>query len=266
MDISNWIPALSTTSLFAFAAWLFRSFISTWLTKGIENNFNEKLEKLKAELQAKQAQIDALRNGAMAGLISRQSKLYERQLDAVEQIWESVTELSRAKYISAMMAVIKFEASAREASSNPQFRQIFELMGGGFSIKDIKLDAASKARPFLSPLAWAYYSAYQSIVLLAVAKYEMLKIGVDSPTKYIDAQKVNDLIKAVLPHHKDYIEKYGSSAHHYLLDEIENLLLEELRNIQKGIEADKENTKRAAAILKESEKLRESISKENNMA
>jgi len=88
---------------------------------------------------------------------------------------------------------------------------------------------------------------------------------VDSPAKYIDAQKVNDLVKAVLSHHKEYIEKYGSSAHHYLLDEIENLLLEELRN-KNGIKADKENTKRAAAILKESEKLRELISKENNMS
>lgn len=266
MNLSNWIPAFSTASLLALALWLFRSLISTRLTKAVENEFNEKLENLRAELRAREAQIDALRSGAMSGLISRQSKLYERQLDAIEQVWEAVTELGKAKAISATMATIKFEESAKEAATNPQFRQIFEIMGSGFNIKDIKLGAASKARPFLSPLAWAYYSAYQAIVLLAAMKYETLKIGIDSPNKYIDSDGVNNLIKTVLPHQTDYIDKYGSSAHHYLLDEIENLLLSELRNMQKGVDSDKENAERAAAILQESEKLMESISNKTSKA
>jgi len=50
------------------------------------------------------------------------------------------------------------------------------------------------------------------------------------------------------------------------LDEIENLLLQELQNIQKGGESDKENAEKATAILQESEKLMESISKETSKA
>lgn len=266
MGINNWIPAISATSFLALAMWLFRSLISTRLTKSVENEFNEKLEHLRAELRAKETQIDALRSGALSGLISRQSKLYERQLKAIEQVWEAVTELGKAKVISATMASIKFKESAQEAASNPRFRQVFEIMGGNFSVKDINLGAASKARPFLSPLAWAYYLAYQSIVMLAAIKFETLKIGLDSPDKFIDSDKTTDLIKTVLPHQKEYIEKYGNSAYHYLLDEIENLLLHELQNIQKGGEADKENAEKAAAILQRAEKLMASISKETSKA
>lgn len=97
LDISNWIPAISTTSLLALAIWFFRSLISTWLTKSIENEFNTKLENLRSELRAKEAQIDALRSGAMSGLMSRQSKLYERQIEAIEQVWEAVTELGKSQ-------------------------------------------------------------------------------------------------------------------------------------------------------------------------
>lgn len=246
--------------------WLFRSLTSTRLTKSVENEFNEKIEHLRAELKAKETQIDALRSGAMSGLISRQSKLYERQLLAIEQVWEAMTDLGKGKHISATMACIKFEETSKEAANNPEFRKIFETVGGSFNIKDIKLGMASKARPFLTPLAWAYYYAYQSIVLHAAFKLEILKIGIDSPNKLIDSEIVKNIITAILPHQKDYIDKYESGAYHYLLDEIENLLLFELRNIQKGKETDKENTEKAAAILQESEKLMSTISNKNSKA
>ncbi len=45
------------------------------------------------------------------------------------------------------------------------------------------------------------------------------------------------------------------AGHHYLLDEIEQLLLIELKNIQEGNEDDKENARRAAEINKEVEKV-----------
>lgn len=164
------------------------------------------------------------------------------------------------------MALVKFEESSKEASRNPKFRQIFEIIGGGFDIRNIKLGEASKARPFLSPLAWAYYSAYQAIVIQYAMKFETLKIGVEFPEEYLNSEGVKKLVKAVLPHQSGYLDKYGSRAFYYLLDEIESLLLSELQNMQKGVESDKENAERAAAILKESDRLMESITKETSKA
>ncbi|MBX6421994.1 hypothetical protein [Thermosulfurimonas sp. F29] len=265
-DITNWLPAISTTSLFALALWLFRSWISARLTKSIENEFNEKIENLKSELRTKESTIESLRSAAMSGLVSRQAKLYERQLEAIDQIWEAVTELGKAKGISVTMAIVKYEEAAKEAAANPRFRQVFEIMGAGFDVKNIKLGTAAKARPFLTPLAWAYYNAYQAIILLDVMKFETLRLGLESPERFINIDGVKDIVKAVLPHHSDYLDKFGSGGLHFLLDEIERLLLVELQNIQKGIIADQENTERAAEILKASNKVIESITKETSKA
>ena len=195
-------------------------------------------------------------------MISRQTKLYERQLDAIQQMWEAVRELEKAKFISSAVAMLKYEVSAKEAAKNPNFRKVFELMGGGFDPKSIKLDSASKARPFLSPLSWAYYNAYQSIIALNIVKFEFLKTGLEEPERFIDSEKVINLLKIVLPHQSNYLEKHGPGATHYLLDEIESLLLLEFQNMQKGNAADRENAERAAEILKASNILMETISKE----
>ncbi len=262
MDISNWIPALSSTTLLALALWLFRSLISTRLTKSVENEFNTKLENLRSELREKEARIDALQNGAMSGLMSRQSKLYERQLGAIEQIWEAINELSKGKYISSAIASLNFEAAAKEAATSLKFRDSIKQLKGSFDIKSINIDSASKARPFLSELAWSYFNAFRAIILLDAMKLQMLEIGIESPEKYFKSDHVTSLIKAIFPHQSNNLDKYGSSVHYHFLEDIESLLLIELQNMQKGNDSDKENAERAASILKESKKLMESILEE----
>ena len=266
MSVENWIPAIGSTSLLALALWLFRALISARLTKSVENEFNTKIENLRSDLRQKETAIESLRSGAMSGLISRQEKLYERQLEAIEQVWAAVSELNKAKHISSTVSILKYEESAKEAARNPKFRQVFEIMGGSFDLKNLKLDTAAKGRPFLSPLSWAYYNAYQSIITLNIVKFEALKIGIEDPEKFIDSENVIKLLKIVLPHQSDYLKKYGAGVAHYLLDEIENLLLAELQNMQKGNAVDQQNTERAAEILKASSQLMETLSKEATKA
>jgi hypothetical protein len=123
MDLIDWIPAVSTTSLLAGALWLMRSLIITRLTQSVQHEFNEKLEILrtdlrkneelfKAELRAKDAQIELLRSGAISGLASRQAALDRRRIEAVDQIWSAVVALAPAKTASAWMAPINFDVAA----------------------------------------------------------------------------------------------------------------------------------------------------------
>ncbi len=189
----------------------------------------------------------------MSGLITRQGALYQRKLEAIDQIWGAVKELEKAKYISVTLATLKFEECAKELARNPQFRSFIETIGGNFDSTSLNLSGAALARPFITPLGWAYYSAFSSVIMSAVARMQVLKIGVDNPEKYLNSEHSNNLLKTVLPLKAEYIDKYGYSAHHYLLDEIEQLLLMELKNIQDGHEVDKENAKRAAEITKEVE-------------
>lgn len=254
-QLTNWIPALTTTSLFGGALWLARSLIMTRLKNSVKNEFDSKLEVLRSELKSKEAQIESLRSGAMSGLITRQGALYQRKLQAIDQIWSSVKELEKAKYISSMLGTLKFEECAKESARNPKFREFIETISGNFDIANLDMSGSKLARPFLTPLAWAYYSAYSSVIMQAVAVMQILKIGVDNAEKYLNFENTNSLLKTVLPSKTEYIDKYGMSGHHHLLDEIEELLLMELKSIQEGNEDDRENAKRAAEINKEVEKV-----------
>jgi len=113
MDLNSWFPPLITTALFAAALWLGRNVISTRLTKSVEYEFNKKLElvrsqmreseeRLKAELRTKETEIAALRSGALSALASRQVALDKRRLEAVDQLWASVTALGPARAIATL--------------------------------------------------------------------------------------------------------------------------------------------------------------------
>lgn len=262
----DWIPALSTTALFGAVLWLSRNLISARLTNSVRHEYDEKIENLrtslrqseesfKAELKAKESQIDALRSGALSGIVNRQVALYQRQLLAVEQLWAAIISLGPAKAISSWMAVIKFEVVAAEAAKDPRLRELFKTLDSGIDTKALGVSEAAKCRPFVSPLAWAYYSAYQSIVTYGVLKIKTIQVGLEKD--FSDIDHITKLVKVALPHHIGYIEKYGPNAFHYLLDELELSLLAELGNILSGQKADKEHIEKAAQILQESERLME---------
>ena len=257
----DWIPALMTTTIFAALVWLSKSLIITRLTNSVKNEFDSKIEKLKSDLNAKEVQIESLINGAMSGLMTRQSSLYQRQLQAIDELWHSVKELEKAKYISAALVLLKLEECTKESVNNPKFREFIEIIGGNFKIESIDLSGAKKARPFLTPLAWAYYSAYSNVIMLAVTKIKLLKISVENLKQYFDFESTKKLLKKVLPLQSDYIDKYDSSTYHYFLDQIEELLLLELQNIQKGLETDKDNAVRAAEIIKKAGSIANEITK-----
>ena len=86
MQLTDWIPALTTTSLLSCALWMFRSLITARLTRSVQHEFDEKLEKLKSEfrtaettLEANLAQrsteLESLRAGALSGITQRRALL-----------------------------------------------------------------------------------------------------------------------------------------------------------------------------------------------
>ncbi len=269
MDLMSWLPSITTTTLLALALWLSRNLIATRLAKSVEHEFNTKLESLRAELRkneelfkadlrSKEAEIAALRGGAMTAMASRQVALDKRRLEAVDQLWSALTALGPAKAISSLMAIVKFETAAERASKDAKVREMFTMMGAGFDPKKIDLSDSAKARPFVSPMAWAVFSAYQAIAMQAVLKLEIIKSGIGGKD-LLDKDAIAKLVKAALPHQAAYIDKFGEAGYHYLLEELEGRLLDELRKMLAGVEADKSSVEQAAEILKRSNELLDSV-------
>ena len=128
-----WLASLSTTGLLVAVLWLLRKWIAVRLTSSVQHEFNAKIqelqsrlrsseEKLKARIREKEAEIAALRGGALSVLASRQVALDKRRLQAVDQLWESVNSLGPARAIAASMSVFKFEAAAKQAERDSRFR------------------------------------------------------------------------------------------------------------------------------------------------
>lgn len=266
MSISDWIPPITTAAGLGIVGWLLRNWISTRLAKSVGFEFDRKLELLKAELRtseerlradlrAKEAEIATLRVGAMTALSNRQIAVDKRRLDAIDQLWASVLSLSKARGISLMMSVLKFEAVAESAERDPKMRDFLKGISGGFNIStDLNLGDASKARPFVSPLAWATYTAMVAIISNGAMRWHVAQGGLGAKD-FSDHSALANMIKAALPEYSGYVNEHGILGIHFLVEKLELKLLEEFRVMMSGANADRASVQQAAEILKYSTEL-----------
>ncbi len=267
MTFFGWVVStFSSAGLIAALAWLFRSAIETRLRASVQHEFNEKLETFradlrkseetfKADLRAKESQIEALRGGALSGLVSRQTVLDKRRLEAIEQLWDAIEKLSPLKMPAAMMACVKYEWALEQADQEPNARKFFETIASTCPPEKLQKADAHRSRPFVSDLAWALFSAYQAILGGSLGKLQILKSGLPGDLLKID--HITAATKAALPTYSAYIDKYGDAGCYQLLDILEAELLKELRRILAGEESDKASIEQANKIMLAVSKIQE---------
>jgi hypothetical protein len=241
------------------ALWLSRNLIATRLTKSVQHEFDEKLasfqaevrkneEVFKSDLRFKEAEIVNLRGGALTAMASRQIAIDKRRLEAVDQLWSAVISLGSAKGLVTLMSIINFDYVAKMPTTNEVVR---EKLVPAFDMKKLDLSGSARSRPFVSPLVWALFSAFQAIIMQAVMKIEIIRSGAaNEPNKLINREGIAEMVKAALPHRTEYIDKVGDRSYSNLLEEIEEKLLDELRNMMEGVEGDKASIEQAGRILK----------------
>ncbi|MDO6545495.1 hypothetical protein [Photobacterium sanguinicancri] len=263
--LMNWLPALSSSALLAFALWLSRNLLITRLTNAVRHEYDEKLTRLKAELtgkqdlfkadlRAKELQLESIKTTALSGITHRQSLLFEKQVYAIEVLWSQVIDLLPVKGAAQNLAIIEFDSALKLASKNSDARDMFEMIASNIDVTSVDTKETHKVRPFISPLAWAYFSAYSAILGHAALKMHMLKNGLDYPAIFND-EKLKEVISTALPHQTEYIEKVNSGAYYHLLDELETLMLLAFNNTLKGEEEGKAAVIQAAELIKVSEEL-----------
>lgn len=265
MDWMSWFPAITTTALLSLALFLAKNVITTRLKNSVEHEFNQKLEalrsdfrkseeRLKAQLRERDTELSALRSGALSALASRQAALDKRRLEAVDQLWESFNALAPARGIAANLSVIKFASAADQAERDPQVREFFEMIGAGFDPKKLDLSGSNKARPFLSPMVWAIFSAIKSIAMYSVMRWQILKSGLGNKD-YADHKTIKNLVVAALPTYSDYLDEHGADSYYYVLEALDQRLLSEIQSMLAGVESDKASLEQAAEIVRQASAL-----------
>lgn len=261
----DWIPAVSTTVLLAGCLWLARNLITARLTNAVRHEYDIKLANLKADLTAKQdvlkadlrakeLQLESLKATALNGISQRRSALFEKQVQAIETLWAQVVDLRAVKSAAQSLSIIKFDSAVKMAAEDIRAREVFEMMGPEIGPGSVDTRDTHKSRPFISRVAWAYFSAYTAILGHAALKLHMLKKGLDYPD-IIDSKNLKKVIVSALPHQKEYIEKVDSEAYYHLLDELESLMLLAFENTLKGEQDDRQALSQAAEIIRASEEL-----------
>ncbi|WP_095179781.1 hypothetical protein [Pseudomonas sp. Irchel 3F6] len=272
MDV--FLASGGSAALFALALWLARNLIITRLTKSVESEYSRlnesykfdlrKLEEsFKADLKTKETEITALRNGTLSAISSRQLLLDQKRVEASEEIWASVVSLGAFKFVSSWMSVIKFEEAAAAAKHDPKVRRLVEALDQQLDPDFIKKQVVpSKARPFVTPMLWAAYSAYSSVMMQAVMAAFVIKHGVGA--EMINNKKSSEILKLVLPHQSDYIDKFGISCYHYLLEELEEKIIKEIHHTISGHSTDNESIQQAAAVIKKCNEISDPVEKTHN--
>jgi hypothetical protein len=187
-------------------------------------------ERVKSDLRDKEDEISTLRKSVLSGSAGRQALLDKRRFEAVEKVWTNVNELARLKGFSAMMALLNYKAVAKEAH-DPRMQQVLTVIDAGAPDVENLPNVAKNERPFLPELAWAYFTAYSTILYGIYARYMMLKTGLEDPEQFLSKEAAQKILKAALPHHSKFIDENEPEAYYYLVEELENLLLIELRKI-----------------------------------
>lgn len=263
----EWLPAITTTGIFAAALWLARNIISTRLTRSVEHEFNRKLESLRSEyrqhedllrseLQARATEIEALRAGALANMSGRQAAADKRRLEAIDQLWNGVLALGPARMLATYLSVLDIKKMGERVQHDEGARRFVEMFGTGFDPKSIDYSTGMKARPFVSQMAWAIYAALQAVTGIAIIQWHALKTGLE-PTRLVDEERTKALITAALPHYKGFLDQHGVSGFYHTIEALESQLLVEFQRMLAGTDDDKASVERAAEILKHASALKQ---------
>jgi hypothetical protein len=261
MTLAGWLPWISLffsvgTPLVIFIG---RNWLKARIEKGVQHHFDRQMEEIRADFRAseerlksnlrdRESELATLRNTVLTGSASRQALLDKRRFEAVEKVWTAVNDMARLKSLSSFMALLNIKEVSKRAR-DPKMQQFLSMMGSGAPEIDEIKNVARDERPFLPELAWAYYSAYSTILFGNLALFKVLQVGMDEPEKVLTREGTKKILKATLPHQSEWIDSTEPERYYYLLDELEEKLIGELRKILDGAEADQAATERGHSIL-----------------
>jgi len=250
-----WIPTGLVLGLVAF----FRKSASEWFSeylksyfsselKRVEHDFKESEIRLSASIARQDKSIEHLQSGVLSNLTSRNLRLYEKRLNALDTIWEVIVESGRFKSLIQIVYTFNLDAVFDDEKASSV---ISDLLKKTLPIEKNTLDFFNKAtfvRPHISVLVWAYYRAYEAIVAHGCAIALVLQTRV--PSKFLsDGADVKILIHTVLPQLSDAPDKLDLRNSLKYLDLIEHEILEAIKHDLNGTDLDHSQVKKAKQIL-----------------
>ena len=234
-----------------FFVYFLRDRFSAFFDAGTQHRFDVKLEAIRNDLDAKSRQINDLRTGVLAARTQRRAHIDQRRIEAIDQLWATVKALEELKPAARCIAVLQWPQVVKKAAEEPRVRQMFEDLAKGFGLDNPpqrNAYDAHAARLFVTPLAWALFSGYRTILSYTAVQLFVLRTGVGEDVLHKPQNLYPVLIEA-MPDWKERIERHGINSFLYALEELENRLLSELRRSLEGADNDEAEVTHATNII-----------------
>lgn len=253
MSWETWGPAIVSSGMVTIAGLAGGYLLKAFVEKGVQHGFERQIEQLRSDIRSKEEDIKSLRAGALANMAAHHEELDRRRIKAAENLWAATVFQRRFQLITSFMAILSVPAIEEllkaEGAKGKQYMETIWQVSGMDKLVQEQLPLADAERLFVSPRAWMAFEALRSITGRAVAIAGMLKsgMGTDALKKSDDS---NALIKSILPHQSDYLEKYPDTGPYYLMKQLEEVIFVELTTAFSSSEKYRKAVEDASNILK----------------
>ncbi|GEM_PF-2530527 len=262
--------ALGGSAIAGLAFWLFKILAERWLnhsfTKRLEafrHEQSKELEHLKSELKVRDEQLKSLRDAALNQLGIRTATLDKRRLEAAEHVWGAVVDSWRFKFASKMTTALKIDEMLKRAplqnSEGEKIRAFAAHLWKIWALENTtQINSPDKERPFISALAWAKFSTYRSAMTLPVTQISAIMNGV-GPRMIRDTEPLVNAAKAAFPKWANFIEEHGTSAFPFIVDDMEEEVLQEIVSSVENGSSNSKHLETARQIVSDVAKFSESL-------
>ena len=146
-------------ALLSVGVWLARNLIKERLRQAIRYEYDERLERLKADLQREQS----VQSVATASFIATHLSGHERRLAAIDELWRSVLRIRGEQPAAMLLAEILTPDEMTRVWENPKWVE---------ALADLSLDRLmpswanelERIRPFVGEYQWSLFYAYRMLV------------------------------------------------------------------------------------------------------
>ena len=256
---------MAGAAIIGFVAIIFRESILRYMSGRMDRQNSERLASLQAAYERTNAQLQGLQKIVSDASIFRSQRLIEKQVEASDFLWSAFCENKKCQRAAEMMktlnvdyidasfqtltesnrdgkmmeaiGVLSRSATENEANDQPNRQQNFILA-----------KSPDEVRPFVSPMAWALFTAHHTIVNHAIVTFKLWSIGVQTQ-KILKTKELEELVCRALPHQKNGFIEFGHSFAYFCLGEIEECLEREIRRFLKEGDIEQQSFQRASEIL-----------------
>jgi len=242
------IPAAAILSALGL---IFRKAIQDYLTKRISTQFDSRLAILKSNIDEQEKRSTELRGLVVSGVINRRDVRREKELEAVDVIWEATTALSSAILIQKMMDIVDYDYASKAAEKDTKVKEVFKTISESTKV-DALVDRLNQINPqrvrlYTPDLLWALYTAYSSILVDYIVRLRALEHG--APKLISDGNEhLKGLVLEALPHQRDVFDKFEKVVPSIFLSTLNKEIIKEAKRVVGGESETEEDVRRAEAL------------------